>query len=592
MTPWPVDRLFALRPDRTPVAFSEGAPRTFGQLRRDVSACAARLRRTGGSRALLVTRDAYWGAVGLLALASSGKQIVLPPNALASTLSAIAGEDDIFLGDDALEAEPRAMRMCAGDALTKGGPPEIDPATPVIFFTSGSTGEPKRVEKTLLQLEDEARCIDMLAGHTLGPEALVLGTVSHQHAYGLAFRLMWPLLSGRIFHGPMVSLWEDVLAAMPPGAALVTGPSHLSRVAGLEPAGPAQRPALVLSAGAPLGESAAREARAFLTTPITEIFGSTETGAIAWRLRDGRDAPWTPLPNVTVARTGDGLLHARGRHIPGEPGGPGQTLPDQIEMASDGTFRLNGRRDRIAKIEGARISLDELENALTALPEIERAAVVVLPGETARLAAAVVPGETGTQRLSALGVFRFGRYLRSGLAHRLPPAALPKRWRFVEALPENAMGKRMVHEIVQLFQSPVSAPPHTDARGNDPQILAVRRFDGGCEIDCAVPPDLSYFDGHFPATPILPGVVQVDWVVRLANRYLSLGLEAASAFQVKFRRIIGQNQLFTLRLRILPAQRLAFEYRIDDETASSGTLALPPLSHRDAPIEKVRKLLC
>ena len=580
MTLWPLDQLFAQRPSKAPVAFSEGALRPFGQLRRDVSACAARLRQIRGHRALLVTRDAYWGAVGLLALGASGKQIILPPNALAQTLGAIAEHDDIVLVDEALEAEPRAIRLCAGDALTKDCLPEIDPATPVIFFTSGSTGEPKRIEKTLLQLEDEARSIDTLVGNTLGPEALVLGTVIHQHAYGLAFRLIWPLLSGRILYGPAVSLWEDVLAAMPSGAALVTGPAHLSRVAGLEPVRPAQRPALILSAGAPLGESAAREARAFLTTSITEIFGSTETGAIAWRPRDGREAPWTPLPDVTITRTGDGLLHALARHIPDESARAGQTLPDQIEIASDGTFHFNGRRDRIAKIEGARISLDELEKTLIALPEIERAAAIVLPGEGALLAAAVVPSETGAQYLSAFGAFRFGRYLRSALAHWLPPAARPKRWRFVEALPENAMGKRTMHEMVQLFQPPAPAPPHPDAHKVDPQIVALRRFDDGCEIDCIVPPDLSCFNGHFPAMPILPGVVQIDWVVRLANRYLSLGTEAASAFQVKFRRIIGQSQLFTLRLRVLPTHRLAFEYRIDGETASSGSVALPPIASK------------
>ena len=148
------------------------------------------------------------GVVGLLALASCGKQIILPPNALAQTLGAIAEHDDIVLGDEALEAEPRAIRLCAVDALTKDNLPEIDPATPVIFFTSGSTGEPKRIEKTFLQLEDEARSIDTLVGNTLGPEALVLGTVIHQHAYGLAFRLIWPLLSGRILYGPAVSLWR------------------------------------------------------------------------------------------------------------------------------------------------------------------------------------------------------------------------------------------------------------------------------------------------------------------------------------------------------------------------------------------------
>jgi len=42
----------------------------------------------------------------------------------------------------------------------------------------------------------------------------------------------------------------------------------------------------------------------------------------------------------------------------------------------------------------------------------------------------------------------------------------------------------------------------------------------GLELDLRVPPDLEYFAGHFPGIPILPGVVQIDWSVRLGRARL------------------------------------------------------------------------
>jgi hypothetical protein len=347
---------------------------------------------------------------------------------------------------------------------------------------------------------------------------------------------------------------------MPGGAALVTSPAHLSRAAGLAPLSPAQRPALILSAGAPLAESAACEARAFLTTPITEIFGSTETGAIAWRPRDGEDAR---APARCQSRQPGRLLHAAAPHIPDEPGRAGQTLADQIEMAAGGTFRLNGRSDRIAKIEGARVSLDELERALTALPEIERATVIALPGETAQLAAAAVPSEAGAQHLAAVGAFRFGRYLRSALAQRLPPAALPKRWRFA-SFPEN-VGGREQHENPAFQSRPHSRPRYAHA---DPWSGPAPVY--GCEIDCAVPPDLSYFTRHFCHADPACGADRLGCT--LANQYLSLELEAACAFQVKFRHY-DKPVLHAAFAR--SAQPAPCRSCIDGETASSWSRPAP-----------------
>jgi acyl-coenzyme A synthetase/AMP-(fatty) acid ligase len=124
---------------------------------------------------------------------------------------------------------------------------------------------------------------------------------------------------------------------------------------------------------------------------------------------------------------------------------------DRIEMTPDGKFHFLGRADRIAKIEGKRVSLVRLEEELAALPLVGDAATVVLGGSPERLAAAVVLNREGRTRLDMLGAFRFSRELRSQLSQVFEPAWLPKSWRFVEALPSGAMGKRREADVKALF---------------------------------------------------------------------------------------------------------------------------------------------
>jgi 3-hydroxymyristoyl/3-hydroxydecanoyl-(acyl carrier protein) dehydratase len=85
------------------------------------------------------------------------------------------------------------------------------------------------------------------------------------------------------------------------------------------------------------------------------------------------------------------------------------------------------------------------------------------------------------------------------------------------------------------------------------------------------------FDGHFPGKPVLPGVVQIDWVARLAADYFGIDSFAATDFQVKFRRVIepGPDLRLTLRLDRTSGS-LSFEYRTVGAPASSGRISLAP----------------
>ncbi|WP_431855369.1 AMP-binding protein [Azospirillum sp.] len=542
MTAIPLSRLFAVgRPDDTPVA--DGV--TFARFRADVAANAARLK--GCRRGLLVAADGYWGAVGLLALLHAGAEVAIPPNAQPGTLAALAGDGAVPVGDD-LRPGGEATAL---DAL--------DPATPLTFFTSGSTGEPKRVVRTLGMLEAEALATEAVLGPLAGPAARVHATVPHQHVYGLNFRLAWPLVSGRPFAAAMHELWETALAALDAGCVLVTSPAHLTRLAGIAP--PPRRPALVLSAGAPLSEAAAREAAALFGTPVTEIFGSTETGAIAHRRRDAADPPWRPLPGTVIDRSPDGRLRVRAAHVEG-----GEHVgSDLVTVEEDGGFRFLGRADRVAKVEGKRVSLPEVEAHLRRSPLVADAAVLMRE----QLCAAVVPSAEGAARLSAIGAFRFGRLLRRELSATQEPAGLPRRWRFVPRLPDGALGKRRHADIAALFEETAVTRPTA------PDVRAVRPLADGVELDLFIPGDLAQLEGHFPGMPIVPGVAQIDWAVAFANAHLGLGIEAAQAFQVKFRRVTVPDTQVTLALRHNPARRrLSFEYRCGDEPLSSGSIGV------------------
>jgi 3-hydroxymyristoyl/3-hydroxydecanoyl-(acyl carrier protein) dehydratase len=92
-----------------------------------------------------------------------------------------------------------------------------------------------------------------------------------------------------------------------------------------------------------------------------------------------------------------------------------------------------------------------------------------------------------------------------------------------------------------------------------------------------LPPDLPCFAGHYPDFPILPGVVQIDWVMQLAGTHLRCGQRSATDFRIKFKRMIMPGADVTLTLsHDAPRRRMSFVYRSGDEIASQGQVTLSP----------------
>lgn len=521
-------------PDARIVALDGAETRRWGDFRRAVAATAEYVRRQGWRRAALVNPDGYLFMVGLFGLLAAGANVVIPATSLI--------ESDL----PSLGAIPETGETAWDGAL------DADRAF-LDFFTSGSTGAPKPIRRSLGDLSREVAVLEARWGQGLG-EAPVHAAVSHQHIFGLTFRLLWPLLAGRPFARFAHDLWEPLLTEIPDGAVLVASPAHLARLGGLTAK---RRLAGLFTAGAPLSRDSALEAEALFGRLPDEIYGSTETGAVATRRQQAPDTPWSPFAGNDVAVAKDGHLRLRSSYV-GD--GDWVDLQDRVETAEDG-FRLLGRLDRVAKIAGKRIDLDAVENAVRHTPLVADAAVLAL-GEI--LAAVAVLTEAGRAELAEIGAFRLSRRLRADLAASQDSAGRPRRWRFVDALPRTGLGKVSQAALAALFEPPA-----------DPTILAVRQSDSRAEIDIVIPPDLRWFDGHFPDAPVLPGVVQLDWALAEGRRRFGLTQPAAREFQVKFKTVIGAGDRLTLRLTLdIVARRLKFAYERNGAACSTGSIVL------------------
>ena len=213
----------------------------------------------------MVCENGYWFIVGVIALVKIGAEVILPPNAQTGTLLTIANEVDALLTDsEAID--------CAKKVALKSSPVDVAPFQTDIgrgrihFFTSGSTGEMKQVEKSLTLFEREASVLEQMWGTELR-EVPTIGTVTHQHVFGMTFRIVWPIVAGRPFHSEFHISWEPLMAQLDGPSMIVTSPAQLTQLGGLAPATIKNSPRMIITAGAPLPAEAAEKQPRSLAVP-------------------------------------------------------------------------------------------------------------------------------------------------------------------------------------------------------------------------------------------------------------------------------------------------------------------------------------
>lgn len=518
---------------------------------------AAGLQARGVQRLAIHLEDAGDLAIALFAAWRAGVSVLLPADMQAQTRERWSPQVDLWLSE-----QPGDVRL--SELFAEPLPPaalDLDECR-LSLCTSGSSGEPKRIDKRLRQLDNEVQGLENLWGAELGT-ACIVGSVAAQHIYGLLFRVLWPLCAGRPWVRQQLPFPEDLQRASGehPAFAWVASPALLKRMGdNLDwPALSAVR--RVFSSGGALPEDAASSLHQRLGQWPTEIFGSSETGGIAWR--QGQPL-WQTFDGVQLAQDSDGALQVRSTYLP--PDHVEQTA-DAARFEADGRFALLGRLDRIVKLEEKRISLPSLEQALASHVWVSEARLGVVQERRASLGALVVLSDSGLHALRNQGRRALTETLRQHLSGHCEPLALPRRWRLLLQLPLTAQGKLPQAQVEALLTAP---------RGKGPELLGQRTLDDTLHLELQVPPDLACFSGHFPKVPVLPGVVQVDWAMQLGQRLLDIPPRFAGMEVLKFQQLVRPGDRLSLTLRF-DAQRgkLYFAYHNQQQApCSSGRLLL------------------
>ncbi len=311
--------------------------------------------------------------------------------------------------------------------------PDAQPA--LILFTSGSTGQPKPILKTWGPFVQSA----LSAGNRLGISKLkgatLIGTVPHQHSYGLESTIMLGLQHGLVVDAGWPLYPADIRASIE-GASrpriLVTTPVHLRALVADTEAMP--QVDLILSATAPLPVSLAVAAEACFVAPLIEIYGCTEAGQVATR-RTASEIQWRCLDGVALSQHEHGTF-ASGGAVEGTA-----LLHDTIEMTGPSTFLLGERSADLLDVAGKRTSMMHLNHQLLSIAGVRDG--VFFMGESdgqrvARLTALVVAPE-----------LRPDAILRA-LRERIDAAFLPRPLVFVNELPRNGLGKLPREALLQL----------------------------------------------------------------------------------------------------------------------------------------------
>lgn len=307
----------------------------------------------------------------------------------------------------------------------------------MIFFTSGSTGNPVGALKTKKHLEEEVKVLTKLFKNK-NINKVVL-TVPFVHIYGMLFGLLYPLLNNIDIVLKEHFLPNDLLNLIDDNSLVVTTPLYIKALNKISSQKDLSK-AIFVSSTAPLDALNAKEFKEKFNTDIMQIFGSTETGGIAYKLNDAN--LWTPMPEVKIETNENNELKVISPFVSTtlyenefkDINGIMQTF-DYIEKENE-KFKLVGRSSQILKIAGKRYSTIQIENILEEVEEINKALVFVTSNEDSLREERLDITIESSKEFSS-------KEIKKILQNRLSNLKFSLSLKYVDKIPTSSVGKKL-----------------------------------------------------------------------------------------------------------------------------------------------------
>lgn len=554
------------RPEGAKFCFDDSSVTTWKDFVSDVSKVRIFLESQENIPWILHSDDVYYFLVALVAMLQSGRKALVSANRQDAFIKEIQKENCGFITDEPFAPGGATMIQDLLKQETdeiRFGKFDMDKAEMVVY-TSGTTGKPKAVFKMFSQLENEVeQQVKYFGDQWMSRE--IYSTVNHHHMFGLPFAVIFPLAAGIPFRRRRFDFPTELTKLTDAQAVVVSSPAFLKRlVVDLEKPLDFKTVPVILSAGGVLPEDVAQKTHELTGCWTTEIYGSTETGIIAHR-QSGSGNLWTPFEFCKMSLAENGCLNIKSPAVL-EP--EGFTSGDLVEFNADGRFVLKGRADSIVKIEEKRISLPEVEMRLKSTGLVHDVRVIPMVSKRQYLAAAIVLNEAGREKFANCAKLKINEFFRNYLCQYLENTVTPKKWRYLEELPQDLMGKIKMSDIQDLFSLPES--PNF-------KILKMQRDVSSFRAKLLFPITSDFYDGHFPEFKLLPAVVQVNMVLLLARTFLKAPSEIVKINRTKFTSPIFPDTPVELQLNY-DEEKGKLTFSFVDETGtkslSSGSILM------------------
>ncbi len=354
---------------------------------------------------------------------------------------------------------PSAIVVSPAVELPDGEPPELDSShaedPALLGYTSGTTGAPKGALLSHGNLLASAQAVAMAWRWTREDRLLLCLPLFHAH--GLCVGLHGTLLvGGSALLLPGFDLDRVFDAIGDHNCTMFFGvPTMYHRLAHSVRAADLAALRLCVSGSAPLPTSLYRHLEKAAGQRVLERYGMTETLMNVSNPYDGERRPGSvglPLPGCEVRLAPDGEIQIRGPNVFGGYWRNEQATEEAFvdgwfrsgdigSFDADGYLRIHGRSKELIISGGFNVYPREVEDVLLEHPAVAEVAVVGTPSDEW--------GEVVTAVIVPRGAAPPEDELAAWADERLASFKRPRLWRFVDALPRNAMGKVLRKDLIR-----------------------------------------------------------------------------------------------------------------------------------------------